>query len=266
VFSEFGNATPPETETGGTTYADGIYFEIYNNTDTTIYLDGKFVGVAWLWNVDLPDLPCAQSETVRNDPEGVWTEYVWRFPGRGMDYPLAPEHAALIAKSAIDHRSVLPTLPDLSHADFEYGGLVDNPAVPNLEDVGLRRMPGGPEIGASAFLSEPVDFGTLPRYTEPHTGQVFVRIPSAQILDAHANIWDFTTTGYQPLPSCLEVLNRSFERLPGPAFAFPDDFNGGLSEQRRVLAVLPDGRTVLQDTETSMADFVKAPRTPGWIP
>ena len=33
-----------------------------------------------------------------------------------------------------------------------------------------------------------------------------------------------------------------------------------------VLFVRPDGRKVLEDTETSMADFVKAPRTPGWIP
>jgi hypothetical protein len=39
-----------------------------------------------------------------------------------------------------------------------------------------------------------------------------------------------------------------------------------LTEQRRVLMVLPDGRKVLRDTETSMADFVKAAMTPGWIP
>jgi hypothetical protein len=44
------------------------------------------------------------------------------------------------------------------------------------------------------------------------------------------------------------------------------DFDAGLSYQRRVLMVLPDGRKVLQDTNTSMFDFVKAPRTPGWIP
>jgi hypothetical protein len=36
--------------------------------------------------------------------------------------------------------------------------------------------------------------------------------------------------------------------------------------ERCVLTVLPDGRTVLQDTNTSMADFVKAVRTLGRIP
>jgi hypothetical protein len=39
-----------------------------------------------------------------------------------------------------------------------------------------------------------------------------------------------------------------------------------ISVQRRVLYVLPDGRKVLQDTDTSMEDFMKAVRSPGWIP
>jgi hypothetical protein len=266
VFSEFMLSTPPETETAGTTYPDGTYAEVYNNSDTTVYLDGKYLGVAWLWNRDLSYMPCSQTEPVRNDPDGIWAEYIFRFPGSGTDYPLAPGHTAVIARSAIDHRGILPTLPDLSHADFEYGGRADNPDVPDLEDIGLRLMPGGPVITLPAFLSEPVDLTSLPRYTEPYSGQVFVRIPRALILDAHSGVEDFTTTGYQALPNCLEDLHRSFDRLPGPATAFPTDYNKALSLQRRVLMVLPAGRKLLQDTNTSMFDFVKAPRTPGWIP
>ena len=45
-----------------------------------------------------------------------------------------------------------------------------------------------------------------------------------------------------------------------------NDPDNGLSVQRRVLRVLPDGRKALLDTNTSMFDFVKAVRTPGWIP
>jgi hypothetical protein len=70
--------------------------------------------------------------------------------------------------------------------------------------------------------------------------------------------------GLDQLGVCEET-NRRFDNLPGPASALVD-YPGALSFQRRVLYVLPDGRKVLQDTDTSMEDFVKAVRTPGWIP
>ena len=59
-----------------------------------------------------------------------------RFPGSGTDYPLAPGHAALVAKEAIDHSAISPWQPDLSHADFEWPVGVNNPDVPNLQDIG----------------------------------------------------------------------------------------------------------------------------------
>jgi hypothetical protein len=267
IFSEFALVTPWESETGGITYWLAKYIEIYNNSDTTIYLDGKLLGTAWLWNRDSPFWPCAQTEAVRDDPEGIWTEWVARFPGDGPDHPLAPHHTALIALSAIDHRAVLAKLPDLRHADFEFAGSggVDNPDVPNLEDIGLRPYASYNALSSPLYLANPVDLGSLPRYIDPRLGRPFVRIPSGRILDAHGRIQDYTETSFQGSPTCLDDLNRAFERLPGPAWLIAD-VEQGLSRQRRVLYVLPDGRKVLQDTNTSMEDFVKAPRTPGWIP
>jgi hypothetical protein len=265
VFSEI-SVTEPESYTRE--YPDAKYFEVHNNSDTTIYLDGKYWGIGWDLNRDYPAWPCSQTGVVRNDPEGIWTRIVLRFPGQGIDHPLAPGQTALIAKAAIDHRAVDPRLWDLSHADFEWGGYrtADNPDVPNLEGIGLQAMGFPlPHAEQPLFLSEPVDLATLPRYTDPFSGRVWVRVPAAAVLDVWVGAQDWTTTSYTPVASCLESAHRYFERLPGPAFA-GSDFDNGLSEQRRVLTVLPDGRKILQDTNTSMADFVKAPRTPGWIP
>jgi hypothetical protein len=268
VFSEFGLSIPLPWETGGTSYHEAKYFEVYNNADTTVYLDGKYWGMGWDFNYDYTYWPCAQTGAVRNDPDGIWTNHVFRFPGRGTDYPLAPGEAALVAKAAVDHRAVHPRLYDLRDAAFEWGGTADNPDVPNLEYVGLEWMPWFWPFSYEMpeFLSEPADLQALPRYVDPHSGKVWVRIPAALVLDAWVNPLDWTTEGVDlGLHPCLEEMHRSFERLAGPAEA-NSDFDNGLSIQRRVLTILPDGRKVLQDANTSMVDFVKAPRTPGWIP
>jgi hypothetical protein len=267
VFSEFALAVPNLlSETGGISYSDAKYFEIYNNSDTTIYLDGKYWGIGWQLNRDEPYWPCTQTAQVRNDPDGIWAERVFRFPGAGRDHPLAPGQAALIAKAAIDHRPVNADFDDLRHANFEWGGTADNPDVPNLQDIGLRPMvpnwPGGADM--PEFLSEPVDLAALPRYTDPYSGHTWVRIPAAAILDAWAGVGDQRVYAYT-YASCLEVTHPRFDRLPGPAAGFRD-FYERLSAQRRMLTVLPDGRKRLQDTNTGMVDFVGAPRSPGWIP
>jgi hypothetical protein len=265
VFSEFGLATARLSSQAS---LDTKYFEVYNNADTTIYLDGKYWGMGWNLNFEAPAWPCAQTVVVRNDPEGIWTEFVFRFPGTGNDYPLDPGRTALVAKAAIDHRVVHPDLYDLSHADFEWGSLrtADNPDVPNLEAISPGSMPYfWPNQQIPEFLSEPVDLETLPRYVDPFGGFTLVRIPRRLVLDAWAMPIDWTTHNYKATSACLEDMHRNFERLPGPA-GYLSDSDFALSYQRRVLTVLPDGRTVLQDTNTSMFDFVKAVRTPGWIP
>ncbi|UCG88273.1 MAG: hypothetical protein JSW71_06940 [Gemmatimonadota bacterium] len=261
VFSELGLNQPVPWETAGTSYEDAKYVEVYNNSDTTIYLDGKLLGIGWHTNKDFTPFPCSQTEPLRNDPEGIWASSLLQFPGAGTDYPLQPGHTALVAHAAVDHRPVHPGLYDLRHADFEWGGwqIADNPDVPNLADIGPQGMwfYWPLSFDMPLFLANPVDWETLPRYMEVIAGRVSVRIPRAVILDTWAG-----PVSYTP---CLTVTHRLFERLPGPPSGH-GDFDNGLSAQRRILYVLPDGRKVLQDTETSMVDFVKAPRSPGWIP
>ncbi|WP_419936667.1 hypothetical protein [Candidatus Palauibacter sp.] len=137
VISEISNWSPPSWEVGGT-YSDADYFEVYNNSDRTLFLDGMVFG-ATVSGQDNIHGHCAHSQDVRTDPLGVYSLAMLAFPGAGGEYPIGPGETRLVAMSAIDHTPVHPDLPDLSGADFEIRAIraADNPAVPNMIDVGL---------------------------------------------------------------------------------------------------------------------------------
>ncbi|MGD2216065.1 MAG: DUF4876 domain-containing protein [Gemmatimonadales bacterium] len=249
------------------------YFEIYNNSDTTIYLDGMILGHASPSYWDNPPYnTCAAMEPFRNDPDGVWAMFFHQFPGSGAEYPLAPGAIAVVAMDGIDHSQYLPTLPDLTHADFELLGSadVDNPAVPNMADVGLTytRRGHGMElwVGRTLFLSEPVDIEALPRDRPwaPDYDQEVARIPREALLDVLAT--DVNDALHeQNLPYCHERVHRNFDRLAG-GFIKVHGHDLEYSVQRLVIDSTPDGRAILQDTNTSGVDLVRALYTVGTLP
>ena len=267
VFSEVSIIPPLPWETGGGTYHGGKYFELLNNSEETIYLDGLFWGIGWDLNRDFKAWPCASTGLVRNDPDGIWFRRLFRFPGAGSEYPLPPGGVALVARNAADHRHVHSTLSDLSQAAFEWGsaGAAGNPDVPNLEDVGLTLMPSHwPVYGQPFFMAMPVDLASLPRYLDPWDGTEWRRIPAAAVINVTVGVYDFSSSGFQAEPTCLRDIHEGFDRLPGPALA--DGSEGASYSAQRRLVVFEDGRRILQDTNTSMADFVRAWKTPGWVP
>ena len=266
VFSEIAPAEPLPWDFG--TYPDAKYVELYNNGDTTVYLDGLIWGMGWHLLRDYPAWPCSQTAEIRVDPLGIWAAYMLKFPGTGTEHAVAPGETVLIARTAIDHSEVNQQLIDLSGADFEIGvgwASADNPDVPNMVDIGLRPFVVNWPIGDEPqFIATPTDPSALDRYTDPYTGQVWIRIPGENIIDATTGVIDYTKSGYVASPRCGQALHPAFERLPGPANSH-EDFYAGLSAQRLVLRI-DDGRVILRDTNTSMADFKKTERTPGWIP
>ena len=250
------------TAAGLCCYNFGKFIELYNNTDSTIYLDGKVIGLGFSLLYDLsPNRPCSMFDHLRVDPQGIWAVVFEQFPGTGSDYPLAPGTAAVVATDAIDHSAFAPSALDLTGAAFESFGNadVDNPAVPNMIDIGLAGDALGHGLRASdgaVFVAEAVSTADLARDREPDSGREWARIPADRLLDVVVSIDDSDPT-FSP---CQTVSHPAIDRAWTRSVSERDP---ELSLQRRALLTLSDGRVVLQHTGSSNADIVSAPVTVG---
>ncbi len=245
-----------------------VYFELHNNTDSTIYLDGMLYGHAWKTARDYGTFPCVVTEPFRMDPIGLWSNWLHRFPGSGADYPVAPGQTVVVALDAVDHSVVHPNLPDLTQADFELQGHgdADNPDVPNLPEVGpdiyWYSHGVGPTPTAPMFLAKALDLDALAQMIDPFWAHPWVRIPREAVLD----VVDFD--GMSPdvdaliAPPCDWSVHPSLNRLE--AVHVLNLYDATFTAQRRVLQ-RRDGRFVLQDVNTSFVDFLEAKRNPGSI-
>ena len=273
VVSEIEPGIPLGWEIGFTPTEGSLYFEVYNNSDSTLFLDGVVFGASHEAITDYDFFPCEQSEMVRTDPAGIYARWFLQFPGSGMDYPIGPGEARLVAVEAIDHTPVHPTMADLSDADFEIGGLVDNPAVPDMLQFGPEGigMPY-PRIGAGRhtyILAEPFDLAELTVGWRDNFGREFFRVAAEDILEAVAikSILPRSDTKFEV---CVPMVHRDFDRYEGGFI----DIGVNLSDhalrslQRKVLRVTQDGRKILMNTNTTAYDFSlgRVPRTPGWVP
>jgi hypothetical protein len=247
------------------------FLELYNNSDSIVVLDGMIVGTNYgvPWH-DSEVAPCEASARFRNDPDGFWAIFFHQFPGAGADYPLGPGETVVIAVDAVDHSALDPRFPDLTHADFELLGPadVDNPAVPNMLDIGLEYdlLGHGLTFGISEtyFLSKAVDVDALERRMVPLWGdREFARFPREAILDVLATTPD-NARSEQLYPRCDEWVHRDFDRLEGGGTRSGEDLE--YSVQRVVIGYTQGGRAILQDTNTSAVDLIRALYTPGTLP
>ncbi len=252
----------------GTPYEFGGFLELYNNSDRTVYLDGKLFGAGFSAAFESPVEPCSTWATYRNDPQGVWTETVFRFPGSGQDYPVAPGQTIVMATDAIDHGQLVTGGLNLRNAQFEFlgSGDVDNPTAANMIDVGPRPFTLFAHgfffftTAALPFLADAVDLSTLPTARLFASGREYVRIPANKLLDVAALRYFGPSLG----PACPEMVHASID---GAAFLMPEDNPGGArSVQRRVIGSFATGRQVLLRTRTSARDFDYRVRTPGSLP
>lgn len=263
VLSEFYNYTPI---IANASYPWSNYFEVYNNSDTTIYLDGMLVfrdGIHAQWPID----PCATvNAAVRLDPNGIWASAIWAFPGTGHEHPLSPGQAAVVATDALDHRTSGGV--DLTLAQFEMIGSsadANNPA--SLDMVRLVGTEGALGRGENLLsgrvygLALPVasDTSQLPNSTITSDGTTSVvhLIPRAAIvdavgMDAPQAIWEGQGSyraGLRPCenPWTLPQWDRDRSRLLHPLEP--------QAVRRRSVGRTVDGREILQSTGTGSRDF-----------
>lgn len=245
-------------------YSGGVYLEVYNNSDSTIYLDGIVFGSGFVLANDYPPYPCSMFEALRTDPSAIWSLFHYAFPGNRRDTPLAPGKVAVVAVGAIDHSAFWPGLQDLRGADFELalGTNADNPTVPNMVDLSVESPPFGQmfgSLGAVAFLATPGPMSDMPRRQDPRSSRLWRGFPADRILDAFATGSTYDT-GY---PLCPRMLHERFERRHG--FLAPLSTADNLTSSSRKIFSSSGGSFRLQDTRTSAADFRATPRNPGQI-
>ena len=115
-------------------YFYDLFIELYNSSDSVKYLDGMQVMRVSHSNGSL--MP--GDDWYKNGKmQGI--TYIYKFPGRAgeKNYPFNPKKFLVLAGDAVDHRKVVSTSIDLSHADWEFynqymAADIDNPGVPNL--------------------------------------------------------------------------------------------------------------------------------------
>jgi len=255
-FTEWAMLPAENPVLGG--YFYGGYVVIANNSDSTIHLDGMLLGTAVSQPFEINGAPCADRIAFYSDPAGVWSAWIYQFPGTGQDYPIRPGEHRVIATDAIDHRPIIADGYDLRAADFEFLSYsdVDNPNVPNLVSVGLREPPGGHgPYGTEAdvwYLARPTDLTSLPQAVLPFTSFKFVRIPGDHVLDVvtHLLLYDYA------YPLCGTYVNPRFDRKTPRVLS---NYMYGFSIQR--LRTGPDRTGPYQWTRSSSADFVRLPKT-----
>ena len=257
---------------GSGTYHFGGFLELYNNGDSTLFLDGVLIAQPWTQLVNWPGFPCNLTEGYRNDPAGLWSKLIAAFPGSGRDYPLPPGANVVVATDAIDHRNVFPGMLDLRGAHFEFFGTadVDNPAVPNMVDIGTQSPPLGhgmifpSPLEVLAGVGAAVPRSSLPKGKDPDRGDDALLLPRDKVMDVFATANTYLLNQQPPLQLCTEMLTPALDREHG-FFLHAGDTDWQVSVSRKVLARASNGRLILQHTRTSANDFERTTPSPGVV-
>ena len=249
----------------GVPYLDGGFLELYNNSDTTVFLDGRIIGSAHEGRPVSTNFPCSLYEPFMGDSAGLWARYLYRFPGSGTQYPLLPGANAVLATDAIDHSQFFPEEVDLSGADFESvgGSDVDNPAVPNVIWLGPNDVPLGHgfkifQSHSVIFLAIPLDYAALEKRFHPGYDRDYVFVPRNAIVE----VAQFITPYILNDERCKPPVHRSLDEGP----ALKASGNNPESNHRRMVDRDAGNRPVLLKTNSSVRDFYLDTKSPFSVP
>lgn len=227
---------------GSGLYYHDKYVEVFNNSDSVLYLDSVMIAVQFSSSV--------YGLNYRDDPEYIHSKSIWIFPGTGHDYPIQPGQFVLCAEDAIDHRINAPNSVDQSHADFEFykddAPDIDNPAVPNMikiyQQAGNDWLIGG-EKGALVIAKFHAD--SLIPYDD-------------QFLIPYRALYDGVEYSDDPTQLDKKILNQGIDASATGGI----QFYTGKSMER--ILVSDNGKKKMKDENNSSVDFmIISPPTPG---
>ncbi|SFK49516.1 Protein of unknown function [Porphyromonadaceae bacterium KH3CP3RA] len=244
-------------------YFRNQFYEIYNNSEETVYLDG----------VHFADLYPTNATTVRpvwreqDKGDYVYGARIWKFPGNGTDYPLAPGESCVISQFAANHKlpQYNPNSPiDGSSSEFEFN--MDNPNYPDQPapdmvhvfydgKAGKGGMPQylTPVFGGAFVLFKPLEGETYDPVNDrslqaldqdDYFAQIYAKIP-------YSYIWDAVEAG----PNESEINGKRVPGVLDAGMTYVGDIYNSLGVARKKRGERPDGTPLLQDTNNSTNDF-----------
>lgn len=257
--------TDPNDIWSGKTYFRDQFWEIYNNSEETVYADGvalaQILYASWnystIYQYDIP-----------NPEKYVYVETIWQIQGSGTDYPIKPGESFIVAQWATDHNAAHLANGhgvNTSSAEFEaiegegtagYGAsaftITDGPA------INMKRAVNAAGYNMPQWLVSTTD-GALVMFhpSTPLKDEDFLTATNSEstkarevaiddVLDAIQwyegdDIWGDATK--HNLPAVLDAGCSKFSAYCNKSIA------------RKVASTRADGTKVYQDTNNSTDDF-----------
>lgn len=243
-------------------YFRNQFYELYNNSEETVYLDGLFFA-----NLH----PTKATTFMPIWPSGdqgnyVYAIRVWKIPGSGKEYPLAPGESCVISQFAANHKQPQynPNSPiDGTSSEFEFNMNNKNypdQKAPDMVHVfydGKAEMGGSPQYLTSVFggafvlfkpngnkVYDPVNDKSLQAVDLADEYSIYAKIPIDYI-------WDAVEAGDNE--SKLKA-----KRVPGvldAGMTYVGATYNSLGVARKKIGTRVDGTPLLQDTNNSTNDF-----------
>ena len=262
------SASDPEATA---TYFRDQFYEIYNNSAQTQYLDGVYFA-----NL----VPGKSSTTLPVWPESdgnnyAYAERVWRIPGNGTDYPLEPGESCVISQFAANHQLEIynPNSPiDGSISEFEFNmnnaTYPDQPAVDMIHIFynGLASMGSIPQYLTSVFGPaivifrvpegdnyDPVNDPNLKTtdLSKPNSSTYYAKIPISYVLDAVECIDNATAVNAKRVPAALDAGMT----YVGSTYCGLSVARKPLTDENGEYMYNAVGALMFQDTNNSTDDF-----------
>lgn len=246
------------TNSGTNYYIREQFYEVYNNSDQTVYLDG--LCIAQVVAYDYENKP--YNFEIDNPEKYVFAQQVWQVSGEGTTYPLAPGESAVIAQWATNHSlatlNPASAIGDLSSAEFEalekenttWSGLVltDNKAINLKNIIAAYPLPQwlSNTAGPSMILFYPE--GTFENNELVAAAGLYKgakQIPIDWIIDGVNTVEDETKIQNKSLPASIDA-----------GVIWCTAAYSGESISRRISETTPEGRIIYQDTNNTSNDFV----------
>jgi hypothetical protein len=240
------------TPEGAKFLAKDSFFELYNNSEHTVYLDGLIYGEVY------GNTTGTTPSFFNTDQNNVYVYNAFKIPGDGSKHPLEPGKSVVIATSAYDFTKDNTKSIDLSKAQFEFfmDKGADTKDIPNELSADMVYVHQGyPSIpneyvinvnGPAIVIFRAKDFASLEKVkdtSKPTQTSLILKVPNSYVLDA---------------VECLGVNTPSLKRIPATldqSFIFNVSGTGSGKAIIRKVKETKDGRIIYLDNNDTANDF-----------